>query len=68
VQVNATTPLPRAKVRAETSALTSRAGSALVSALTDRLGLTEGLTAPWAATPERCVTSPAAGHERHLPS
>jgi len=45
VKVNATTPLPRAKVRAERSALTSRAGSALVSALADRLGLTEGLTA-----------------------
>jgi len=45
VQVNATTPLPRVEVTAEKSALTSRAGTALLSALADRLGLTGGLTA-----------------------
>jgi len=45
VQVNATTPLPRVEVCAEKSALTSRAGTALLSALADRLGLTGGLTA-----------------------
>jgi len=45
VQVNATTPLPRVEVSAEKSALTSRAGTALLSALADRLGLTGGLTA-----------------------
>jgi hypothetical protein len=45
VQVNATTPLPRVEVTSEKSALTSRAGTALLSALADRLGLTEGLTA-----------------------
>ena len=45
MQVNATTPLPRVEVCAEKSALTSRAGTALLSALADRLGLTGGLTA-----------------------
>ena len=45
MQVNATTPLPRVEVSAEKSALTSRAGTALLSALADRLGLTGGLTA-----------------------
>ena len=45
MQVNATTPLLRVEVCPEKSTLTSRAGTALLSALADRLGLTEGLTA-----------------------
>jgi len=44
VQVHATTPLPRVEVSAKGSDLTSRAGTVLLSALADRLGLTEGLT------------------------
>jgi len=44
VQVNATTPLPRVEVTSEMSGLTSRTGTALLSALADRLGLTENLT------------------------
>jgi hypothetical protein len=44
VQVNATTPLPRVEVSATGLDLTSRAGTALLSALADRLGLTGGLT------------------------
>ena len=43
MQVNATTPLPRVEVCAEKSALTSRAGTALLSALADALGLTDAL-------------------------
>ena len=45
MQVNATTPLPRVEVSATGPDLTSRAGTALLSALADRLGLTGGLTA-----------------------
>jgi hypothetical protein len=45
VQVNATTLLPRVEGSALGPDLTSRAGTALVSALADRLGLTGGLTA-----------------------
>jgi len=45
VQVNATTPLPRVEVCAKGPELTSRAGTALLSALADSLGLTQGLTA-----------------------
>gem|GEM_PF-454111 len=45
MQVNATTPLPRVEVTATGPDLTSRAGTALLSALADRLGLTGGLTA-----------------------
>ena len=45
MQVNATTPLLRVEVCPEKPTLTSRAGTALLSALADRLGLTEGLTA-----------------------
>jgi hypothetical protein len=45
VQVHATTPLPRVEVSAQKSALTSRAGTSLLSALADSLGLTQGLTA-----------------------
>jgi len=44
VQVNATMPLPRVEVASETYALTSRAGTALLSALADRLGLTSALS------------------------
>jgi len=44
VQVNATTPLPRVEVSAKGAELTSRAGTVLLSALADKLGLTEGLT------------------------
>jgi len=44
VQVNATTCLPRVEVSAKGPELTSRAGTVLLSALADRLGLTEGLT------------------------
>ena len=45
MQVNATTPLPRVEVTSQMSALTSRAGTALLSGLSDKLGLTEGLIA-----------------------
>ena len=45
MQVNATTPLPPVEVASEKSALTSRAGTALLSALADRLGLTAALRA-----------------------
>jgi Transposase DDE domain group 1 len=45
VQVNATTPLPRVEVSTKGPDLTSRAGTALLSGLSDKLGLTEGLTA-----------------------
>jgi hypothetical protein len=44
VQVNATTPLPRIEVTCDASGLTSRAGTALLSGLADRLGLTDALT------------------------
>ena len=44
VQVNATTCLPRVEVSAKGPELTSRAGTVLLSALADRLGLTAGLT------------------------
>ena len=44
VQVHATTPLPHVEVSAKGPHLTSRAGTVLLSALADRLGLTEGLT------------------------
>jgi hypothetical protein len=43
VRVNATTPLLRMEVVADTDGLTSRAGSALLSGLADALGLTDGL-------------------------
>jgi hypothetical protein len=43
VQVNATTCLPRVEVSAKGPDLTSRAGTALLSGLADKLGLTEGL-------------------------
>ncbi|MBM3147125.1 MAG: hypothetical protein FJ000_04430, partial [Actinobacteria bacterium] len=43
--MNATTPPPRAEVSPKGADLTSRAGTALLGALADRLGLTEGLTA-----------------------
>jgi Transposase DDE domain group 1 len=45
VQVNATTPLPRIEVSAQKFALTSRAGTALLSAVADRLGLSAALSA-----------------------
>ena len=45
MQVNATTPPLRVEVSAAESALTSRAGTALLSALADRLGLSDGLVA-----------------------
>ena len=45
MQVNATTPLPRVEVSPQKFALTSRAGTVLLSGLADKLGLTEGLTA-----------------------
>ena len=45
MQVHATTPLPCVEVSAKGPELTSRAGTVLLSALADRLGLTEGLTA-----------------------
>ena len=45
MQVHATTPLPRVEVSAKGPDLTSRAGTVLLSALADRLGLTEGLSA-----------------------
>jgi hypothetical protein len=44
VQVNATTPLPRIEVTCDMPGLTSRAGTALLSGLADKLGLTAGLT------------------------
>jgi hypothetical protein len=44
VQVHATTPLPRVEVSAKGSDLTSRAGTALLGGLADRLRLTEDLT------------------------
>jgi hypothetical protein len=44
VQVNATTPLSRIEVVADAGGLTSRAGTALLSGLADKLGLTAGLT------------------------
>ena len=44
MQVNATTCLPRVEVSAEGPDLTSRAGTALLSGLCDKLGLTQGLT------------------------
>jgi hypothetical protein len=44
VQVNATTSLPRLKVVADGYGLTSRAGTALLSGLADKLGLTSALT------------------------
>jgi hypothetical protein len=44
VQVNATTSLPRLKVVADGDGLTSRAGTALLSGLADKLGLTGALT------------------------
>ena len=45
MQVNATPSLSRVKVVCDMPGLTSRAGSALLTGLTDTLGLTEGLTA-----------------------
>ena len=42
MQVNATTPPLRVEVSADLPGLTSRAGTALVAALADRLGLTDG--------------------------
>ena len=45
MQVNATTSLPRVEVSAKGAHLTSRAGTALLSGLCDKLGLTDGLTA-----------------------
>jgi hypothetical protein len=44
VQVHATTPLSRIEVTCDASGLSSRAGTALLSGLADRLGLTDGLT------------------------
>lgn len=44
MQVNATTCLPCVEVSAKGPDLTSRAGTVLLGALADRLGLTEGLT------------------------
>ena len=44
MQVNATTCLPCVEVSAKGADLTSRAGTVLLGALADRLGLTEGLT------------------------
>ena len=45
VQVNATTPLPRVEVSAKGPDVTSRAGTALLGGLCDKLGLTAALTA-----------------------
>ena len=45
MQVNATTLLPRVEVSAKGVHLTSRAGTALLGGLSDKLGLTGGLTA-----------------------
>ena len=44
MQVNATTPLSRIEVTCDAAGLTSRAGTALLCGLADRLGLTDGLT------------------------
>ena len=44
MQVNATTSVPRMKVTCDAGGLTSRAGSALLTGLADKLGLTAGLT------------------------
>ena len=44
MQVNATTPLSRIEVTCDVPGLTSRAGTALLSGLADRLGLTAALT------------------------
>jgi len=44
VQVNATTPLRPLEVVCDADGLTSRAGTALLCGLADRLGLTDGLT------------------------
>jgi hypothetical protein len=44
VQVNATTPLSRIEVTCDMPGLTSRAGTALLSGLADKLGLTSALT------------------------
>jgi hypothetical protein len=41
--VNATTTLPRIEVTCDMSGLTSRAGTALLTGLADRVGLTDGL-------------------------
>jgi len=43
VQVNATTPVLRMEVVCDAGGLTSRAGSALLSGLADRVGLTDSL-------------------------
>jgi Transposase DDE domain group 1 len=43
VQVNATTPLSQMEVACDADGLTSRAGSALLSGLADRVGLTDAL-------------------------
>ena len=43
MQVNATTPVSRMEVVFDASGLSSRAGTALLSALADRVGLTDGL-------------------------
>ena len=45
MQVNATPSLSRVKVVCDMPGLTSRAGTALLTGLADKLGLTEGLTA-----------------------
>ena len=45
MQVHATTPLSRIEVTCDAGGLTSRAGTALLSGLADKLGLTEALTA-----------------------
>ena len=44
MQVNATTPLPRIEVTCDMPGLTSRAGTALLPGLADKLGLTRALT------------------------
>lgn len=44
MQVHATTPLSRIEVTCDAGGLTSRAGSALLSGLADKLGLTDALT------------------------
>ena len=43
MQVNATTPLSRMEVACDARGLSSRAGTALLSALADQVGLTDGL-------------------------
>jgi len=45
MQVNATTPAARFEVTCDMSGLTSRAGTALLSRLADRIGLTDALVA-----------------------